>query len=63
MLLVVVLPGIPLIPEELGVHPFGGGVSVPPRFLDAILVSLVGLVVSGMVLRLCHLRVSRVSSF
>ena len=49
-------PCIPLVPQELGVHPFGGGVTVPSGFLDSILVSLVRLVVCCVILRLGHLR-------
>lgn len=52
--LLVVLPRVPLVPQELGVHPFGGGVPVPPGLLDAVLVGLVGLVVGRVVLRLRH---------
>ena len=36
-------------------YPFGGSVAMPLWLFDAILVGLVGLVVSGVVLRLCHL--------
>ena len=36
-------------------YPFGGSVAVLLRFLDAVLVGLVGLVVSCVVLRLRHL--------
>jgi len=38
-----------------GEYPFGGSVAMPLWLFDAILVGLVGLVVSGVVLRLCHL--------
>jgi hypothetical protein len=53
--LVVVLPCIPLVPQKLRIHPFGGSVAVLAWLLDAILVGLEGLVVSGVILRLCHL--------
>lgn len=49
------LPRIPLVPQELGVHPFGGSVAVLARLLNAVLVSLVRLVVSCVILRLRHL--------
>lgn len=48
------LPCIPLVPQKLGIHPFGGSVSVPPGLLDSVLMSLVRLVVGGVVLRLRH---------
>lgn len=46
------LPRVPLVPQELRVHPFGGSVAVLAGLLDAILVGLVRLVVSCVVLRL-----------
>lgn len=41
--------------EDKATYPFGGSVPLLPGLLDAILVSLVGLVVSRVVLRLRHL--------
>lgn len=54
--LIVMLPGIPLVPQELRIHPFGGGVAVLAGLLDAVLVGLVRLIVSCVILRLRHLR-------
>ncbi|VFQ82608.1 unnamed protein product [Cuscuta campestris] len=54
LVVVIVLPCIPLVPQEFGIHPFRGGVAVNFRLLDAIPVSLVGLVVGGVVLQLRH---------
>ena len=53
--LLVVLPRVPLIPQKLGIHPFGGSVAMPLGFLDAVFVGLVGLIVRCVILRLCHL--------
>lgn len=50
------LPRVPLVPEELWVHPLGGGLAVALGLLDAVLVRLVRLVVRRVVLRLGHLR-------
>lgn len=41
--------------DDKATYPFGGSVPLLPGLLDAILVSLVGLVVSRVVLRLRHL--------
>jgi len=54
--LLVVLPRVPLIPQKLGIHPFGGSVAMPLGFLDAVFVGLVGLIVCCVILRLCHLK-------
>ena len=43
-----------MVPQKLGIHPFGGGVAVLSGFLDSILVGFVGLVVGSVVLRLRH---------
>jgi hypothetical protein len=48
------LGGAALVAEELRVHALGAGVALLGDTLDAVLVLLLGLVVSGMVLRLCH---------
>ena len=54
------LPRVPLVPQKLWIHPFGGSVAVPLWLFDAILVGLVGLVVSGVVLRLSHLLIVKI---
>jgi hypothetical protein len=43
-----------LVAEELGVHSLGADVALLGNAFDAVFVLLLGLVVSGMVLRLCH---------
>jgi hypothetical protein len=48
------LGGSALVAEELGVHALGADVALLGNALNAVLVLLLGLVVSGMVLRLCH---------
>lgn len=48
------VPRVPLVPQELWVHPFGGDVAVSLGLLDSIPVSLVRLVVSGVILRFRH---------
>lgn len=51
---IVVLPGVPLVPQKFGIHPLGGSVAVPLRLFDAIPVGLAGLVVSCVILGLGH---------
>jgi len=48
----VVLLGVPLVTEELRVHPLVRGVPVPLWLLDTVTVSLLVLVVVGVVLGL-----------
>jgi hypothetical protein len=48
------LGGAALVAEELGVHSLGADVALLGNALDSVLVLLLGLVVSGMVLRLGH---------
>lgn len=50
-ILLVVLPSVPLIPQKLGVHPFGGSVAMPPGLLDVIYVGLVELVMCCVIFR------------
>lgn len=55
--------GAALVAEELGVHALGVAVSLALWLLDTVSVLLDRLIVSGMVLRLCHIYYNRISIY